>query len=82
MSFENIVLDEVTRTEPGVKAYFDNGTLFYTASEPQSRKIFSNIFRLTKGQVQISLAGYEYAIDFVAKKQQSEDYSPYVTVNS
>jgi hypothetical protein len=84
MSFENTVLAEVTRTEPTVRAYFDSGTLFYSASEPQSRRIFSNLFRQHAGQVQISLAGHEYAVDFVAKKQhqKSEDFSPYATVNS
>lgn len=68
MSFENTILATVTRTEPTVRAYFDSGTLFYTASEPQSRRIFSNLFQECKGQVQITLAGHEYAVDFVAKK--------------
>ena len=84
MSFENTILATVTRTEPTVRAYFDSGTLFYTASEPQSRRIFSNLFQECNGQVQISLVGYEYAVDFVAKKQhqKTKDFSPFATVNS
>jgi hypothetical protein len=37
------------------------------------------------GRVQVSpkiLSTGEYAYDFVAEKQQSEDYSPFATVNS
>jgi hypothetical protein len=84
MGFEKVILNEVRRTEPEVEAYFYCGTLFYQATESQSRRIFSNLFRRQNGQVTISVVGSEYAVDFVAEKQQSnsEQFSPFCTVNS
>ena len=84
MGFEKVILDEVRRTEPEVQAYFYSGTLFYQATERQSRRIFSNLFRRQNGQVLINVVGSEYAVDFVAEKQQSdlEQFSPFCTVNS
>ena len=84
MGFEKTVLNEIARVEPEVEAYFYSGTLFYESTENQSRKIFSTLFQFQNGRVQINKVGNEYAIDFVAEKQQpkTEDFSPFATVNS
>ena len=84
MGFEKVILNEVAKVEPKVEAYFYSGTLFYESTEKQSRRIFSTLFRLQNGRVEIHKVGNEYAIDFVAEKQhqRSEDFSPFVTVNS
>ena len=84
MGFEKVILDAVERVEPEVQAYFAYGTLWYESTEQQSRRIFSALFRLQNGRVQIHKAGEEYAIDFVAEIQQpkSEEFSPFATVNS
>lgn len=76
MSFEKTVLNTVREVEPSVEAYFYSGTLFYTATEAQSRRIFSELFRQHKGQVEIHRVGAEYAVDFVGA--QEEVYSPYL----
>ena len=88
--FETLVdqLVKVTLTNEPVKTEFYNGTLFVrTITEKQARTVF---YRLSKqfglGTVQVSPIGDtgEYAFDFVAEKQQSEseDFSPFATVNS
>jgi hypothetical protein len=84
MGFEKTILNEVRQIEPDVEAYFYSGTLFYEATEQQSRRIFSNLFRSQNGRIIINVVGHEYAIDFVAEKQQlkSEQFSPFCTVNS
>ena len=78
MTFEQHILRIVSRTEPEVPASFYNGTLFYRCLESQSRRIFSNLMQDQAGRVQISMAGEEYAVDFVAEKPQqistSEDF--------
>ena len=67
MAFEKIVLDKVAKVlKQDRMAYFRNGTLFVVASEPDARKVFSKLFRDYNGKVEISLAGHEYAYDFVA----------------
>lgn len=76
MGFEKTVLNTVKEIEPEVEAYFYSGTLFYTATESQSRRIFSELFRQQKGAVEIHKVGAEYAIDFVGT--QEEVYSPYL----
>ena len=76
MGFEKVILNEVAEVEPEVEAYFYSGTLFYEASDDQSRRIFSALFKLQNGQVQIHKAGPEYAIDFVGPVE--EIYSPYL----
>ncbi|CAB4138164.1 hypothetical protein UFOVP328_357 [uncultured Caudovirales phage] len=76
MGFEKTVLNTVREIEPEVEAYFYSGTLFYTATESQSRRIFSELFRQQRGQVEIHLVGAEYAVDFVAARE--EVYSPYL----
>ncbi len=68
MTFEQHILNEVSRAEPEVKAYFFNGTLFYKSTESQSRRIFSNLMRLQAGRVAIHMVDQEYAIDFTAEK--------------
>ena len=78
MTFEQHIMRIVARTEPEVSAHFVNGTLFYRCAENQSRRIFSNLMQDQAGRVQISMAGEEYAVDFVAEKPQqistSEDF--------
>ena len=76
MGFEKTVLNTVKSVEPEVEAYFYSGTLFYTATEAQSRRIFSELFREHRGQVEIHKVGTEYAIDFVGAAE--EVYSPYL----
>ncbi len=76
MGFEKTVLNAVKEVEPAVEAYFYSGTLFYSATEAQSRRIFSELFRQHRGQVQVHKVGAEYAIDFVGA--QEEVYSPYL----
>ena len=67
MAFEKIVLDKVAKVlKQDSHAYFYNGTLFICASEPEARKAFSVLFKDYDGKVRVSLAGYEYAYDFVA----------------
>ena len=67
MGFEKIVLDKVAKVlKEERQAYFRNGTLFVVASEPDARKVFSKLFRDYNGKVEVSLAGHEYAYDFVA----------------
>jgi len=76
MGFEKTVLNTIRQVEPEVEAYFYSGTLFYTATEAQSRRIFSELFRQQSGQVEIHRVGAEYAIDFVGSVE--EVYSPYL----
>lgn len=86
--FETLVdqLVKVTLTNEPVKTEFYNGTLFVrTINEPQARAVFHKLSKtFGVGTIQVSPIGNtgEYAFDFVAKKQQSEDYSPFATVNS
>ena len=86
--FETVVdqLVKVTLTNEPVKTEFYNGTLFVRKiTESQARSVFHRLSStLGVGTVQVSPIGDtgEYAFDFVAKKQQAEDYSPFATVNS
>ena len=88
--FETIVdqLVKVTLTNEPVKTEFYNGTLFVRKiTESQARSVFHRLSAtLGVGTVQVNPIGDtgEYAFDFVAKKQQaeSEDFSPFATVNS
>lgn len=88
--FETLVdqLVKVTLTNEPVKTEFYNGTLFVRKiTEPQARQVFHRLSKqFDLGTVQVSPIGDtgEYAFDFVAKKQQeeSEDFSPFATVNS
>ena len=67
MTFEKIVLNKVAKVlKQDRQSYFQNGTLFVRASEPEARKVFSMLFKDYNGKVQPSLVGYEYAFDFVA----------------
>jgi hypothetical protein len=81
-------LVKVTLTNEPVKTEFYNGTLFVRKiTESQARTVFHRLSAtLGVGTVQVSPIGNtgEYAFDFVAKKQQteSEDFSPFATVNS
>jgi hypothetical protein len=81
-------LVKVTLTNELVKTEFYNGTLFVRKiTESQARSVFHRLSAtLGVGTVQVSPIGDtgEYAFDFVAKKQQeeSEDFSPFATVNS
>lgn len=60
-----------------------NGTLFLDCSERTARKTFSELFTKVSTRIQISkISSDSYAIDFVAEKQQNEDFSPFATVNS
>jgi hypothetical protein len=60
-----------------------NGTLFVDCSEKTARKMFSELFTKVSTRIQISkISSDSYAIDFVAEKQQSEELSPFATVNS
>jgi hypothetical protein len=87
MGFESIVLNQVadTLTQDDL-AEFYNGTLFVgSIDEKEARKVFHMLSKnYGTGTVQVSPIGNtgEYAFDFVAKTQQSEDYSPFATVNS
>jgi len=85
--FETLVdqLVKVTLTNEPVKTEFYNGTLFVrTITESQARSVFH---RLSKqfglGSISVSPIGDtgEYAFDFIANKD-SEELSPYATVNS
>jgi hypothetical protein len=88
--FETTVdqLVKVTLTNQPVKTEFYNGTLFVRKiNEQQARKVFHRLSKtLGLGSVQVTPIGNtgEYAFDFVAKKQhqESEDFSPFATVNS
>lgn len=67
MAFEKTVLDKVARVlGQDRQAYFENGTLFVCAPEQAARRVFSMLFRDYNGKVEVKLAGYEYAYDFVA----------------
>ena len=59
MTFEQHIINEVSRAEPEVKAYFFNGTLFYKSTESQSRRIFSTLMRLQAGRVAIHMVDQE-----------------------
>jgi hypothetical protein len=66
MAFEKIVLDKVAEVlKQDRQAYFANGTLFVVASEPDARRVFRRLFKDYDGRVNVSLAGYEYAYDFI-----------------
>jgi hypothetical protein len=86
--FETTVnqLVKVALTNKPVTTEFYNGTLFVrTITESQARRVFHRLSKtLGVGTVQVSPIGDtgEYAFDFVAPKQQTEDYSPFATVNS
>ena len=88
--FETVIdqLVKVTLTNQPVKTEFYNGTLFvHKITERQARRVFHRLSEtLGLGSVQVSPIGNtgEYAFDFVAQKQQSEseDFSPFATVNS
>jgi len=88
--FETLVvqLAKVTLTPEPVKTEFYNGTLFVSKiTERQARSIFHVLSQtLGTGTVQVSPIGDsgEYAFDFVAEKQHqnTEDFSPFATVNS
>ena len=89
MGFESIVLNQVADTlhQDGM-AEFYNGTLFVgSINEKEARSVFHMLSKnYGIGRVQINPIGTtgEYAFDFVAEKQQaeSEDFSPFATVNS
>jgi hypothetical protein len=67
MAFEKTVLNKVAQVlKQDGQAYFYNGTLFLTAKESDARRVFSVLFRDYDHKVQVSLAGHEYAYDFVA----------------
>ena len=88
--FETVVdqLVKVTLTNEPVKTEFYNGTLFVRKiTESQARSVFHRLSAtLGVGTVQVSPVGDtgEYAFDFVAQKQHqnTEDFSPFATVNS
>jgi hypothetical protein len=81
-------LVKVTLTNEPVKTEFYNGTLFVRKiNEAQARQVFHRLSKtLGLGSIIVSPIGDtgEYAFDFVAKKQQSdsEEFSPFATVNS
>lgn len=66
MAFEKIVLDKVAKVLGQERqAYFRNGTLFVSATEPDARRVFSMLFKDYNKRVQVSVAMYgEYAYDF------------------
>ena len=69
MAFEKIVLDKVAQIlEQDRQAYFENGTLFVRASEPEARRVFSMLYRDYNGRVTVSWAADagEFAYDFTA----------------
>jgi hypothetical protein len=89
MGFESVVLDQVANTlTQDDLAEFYNGTLFVgSINEQEARSVFHMLSKnYGLGSVQISPIGNtgEYAFDFVAEKQHqnSEDFSPFATVNS
>jgi hypothetical protein len=88
MGFESIVLNQVADTlKQDDLAQFYNGTLFVgNINEREARQVFHMLSKnYGVGRVQVTpkiFSTGEYAYDFVAKKQQSEDYSPFATVNS
>ena len=87
MGFESVVLNQVANTlKQDDLAEFCNGTLFVgSINEQEARKVFHMLSKnYGVGCVQVNPIGNtgEYAFDFVAEKQQSEDYSPFATVNS
>jgi hypothetical protein len=87
MGFESVVLNQVADTlKQDDLAEFYNGTLFVgSINEQEARRVFHMLSKnYGLGRVQVNPIGNtgEYAFDFVAEKQQSEDYSPFATVNS
>jgi len=87
MGFESVVLNQVANTlKQDDLAEFYSGTLFVgSIDEQEARKVFHMLSKnYGVGRVQVNPIGNtgEYAFDFVAEKQQSEDYSPFATVNS
>jgi len=90
MGFESIVLNQVADTlKQDDLAEFYNGTLFVgSINEKEARKVFHVLSKnYGVGRVQVTpkiLSTGEYAFDFVAEKQHqnSEDFSPFATVNS
>ena len=87
MGFKSIVLNQVadTLTQDDL-AEFYNGTLFVgSIDEKEARKVFHMLSKnYGLGRVQVNPIGNtgEYAFDFVAEKQQTEEFSPFATVNS
>lgn len=79
-------LVKVTLTNETVRTEFHGGSLFVsTITEAQARSVFHALSKaLGTGTVQVTAIGDtgEYAFDFVAKKQQLEEFSPFATVNS
>ena len=84
MEFESMIFNTVKPClQSGDHVELYNGTLFLDCSEKTARQTFSEIFTKVSTMIQISkISSGSYAIDFVAEKQQSEDYSPFATVNS
>jgi len=90
MGFESVVLNQVADTlKQDDLAEFYNGTLFVgSINEKEARKVFHVLSKnYGVGRVQVTpkiLSTGEYAFDFVAEKQHqnSEDFSPFATVNS
>jgi hypothetical protein len=84
MEFKTKVFDTVKpfmQVNDTIELY--NGTLFVDCSEKTARKMFSELFTKVSTRIQISkISSDSYAIDFVAEKQQSEELSPFATVNS
>lgn len=84
MSFESTVIDTAKPClQTGEQIELYNGTLFLDCSEKTARQTFSELFTKVSTMIQISkISSDSYAIDFVAEKQQADDYSPFATVNS
>ena len=86
MGFKTKVFNAITPClQPGEQIELYNGTLFLDCSEKTARTAFSQLFTKVSTMIQISkISSDSYAIDFVAEKQQSEseDFSPFATVNS
>jgi hypothetical protein len=84
MGFKSKVFNAVNPClQAGEQVELYNGTLFLDCSETTARRTFSELFVKVSTMIQISQIGSgSYAIDFVAEKQQSDDYSPFATVNS
>lgn len=86
MGFESTVFNAVKPClQTGDQFELYNGTLFLDCSEKTARQAFSELFTKVSTMIQISkISSGSYAIDFIAKKPQleSEDFSPFATVNS
>jgi hypothetical protein len=86
MGFETKVVNTVKPClQAGDQVEMFNGTLFLDCSETTARQTFSELFTKVSTMIQISkISSGSYAIDFVAKKQhqETEDFSPFATVNS